>query len=113
MDPDAGASSAKNVVKNWYALCYVEKEDLVTRLEASEKKVLSQEIQRMLDEEDESPSESGAETVSLPAIRVLPLTDQLSSLEKTLSAYVVILRRCINNLQTRIHNFRLNDSCIP
>lgn len=106
--------STITVVKNYYALAHVEKEDLLDRLGASEKKVLSQEIRRMLDEDDEEEvTETGKEDVSLPTIRVLPITDQLNSLEKTLNAYATTLQRCINNLQARITNFRLNDSVIP
>lgn len=104
----------KAMVKNMYSLLYVDKLDLTDRLQASQDHVLTQEIERMLQEEDEPVSvESAVDPQSLPAIRVLPLTDQLNSLEKMLTGYIVILRRCIANLQKRIHNFQINDSCIP
>lgn len=71
----------------------------------------------MLQEEDGQQQTAGSapatDPLTLPPIRVLPLTDQLNSLEKSLTAYSTILSRCIANLQTRIHNFRINDSCIP
>lgn len=93
---------------------YVEKKCLVEQLQASQVHVLSHEIERMLQEEEEPVSAaSTTDAQPLPAIRVLPLNDQLSSLEKTLTAYTIVLRRCIANLQKRIHNFRINDSCVP
>lgn len=116
-DPASDEKALKAMIKNWYSLLYVDKLDLQERLQASRNHVLSQEIERMLEEEDGQQQAAGSaaatDPLTLPPIRVLPLTDQLNSLEKSLTAYSTILSRCIANLQTRIRNFRFNDSCIP
>ena len=108
----AAAVTDKDIVKKYYAMLHVEKEDLLARLKASQEKLLTQEIQKMLEERDGQEVASCGSTADLPRIRVLPLTDQLRLLEKTLAAYVTTLRRCVDNLQRRLHDFRLDDSCV-